>query len=393
MLSHGHLKIILNLDSITRPLTGIGQLSLKLAEEFQNHPEVNSLFCYIGARLMACPNKYELFNLIPNSFEKDKVFLDLLRTKLKISPLLSKIYKEFKFYQFRRQVHEKKECVYLETGFLLKPFPGLRVPIIYDLSYLRYPEFHISSLTQKLNKELPDTLARADKILTLSDYIKNEIISCFNISEKTIDVVPPGIGLEFKPRSRLENLSILGKYKLPENYLLCVGTLEPRKNICNLVRSYSKLPINIRLAYPLVLVGMNGWLIESFEKELMPLVKKGEVIRLGYVIQEDLPYLYSGAHAFVYPSIYEGFGLPVLEAMASGIPILSSQKTAMAEFSMGAAILVDPLSESELTQGLKRLLLDKDIRASLVRVGLRLAKQFTWEVSIEKWISALKNIQ
>lgn len=387
------LKIIVNLDSIFHPLTGIGHFSLNLIEELRNHSEVESLFCNIGYKLKPCLEYSELFNLIPNSSEKDKNFLSILKTRLRRFSLLRRVYKAFKNYHFLKQVREKKEYIYLETAFLLKSFPGPEVPIIYDLSFLRYLKFQIPSIAQNLNNELPDTLARASKIITLSNCIKNEIISYFNVPEGMIEVLPPGINLEFKPRNRSEILPILRKYKLPEKYLLCVGTLEPRKNIQRLIKSYSQLPDYIRLSCPLILVGMKGWLNESLERELMLLEKRGEIIRMGYVVQEDLPYLYSGAHAFAYPSIYEGFGLPVLEAMASGIPILSSQKTAMAEFAEGAAILIDPLNEAEMTEGLKRILLDQKYRASLIQVGLETAKNYTWKIAIERWVAVLKTIQ
>jgi len=387
------LKIIVNLDSVTHPLTGIGHFSLNLIEELRNHPEVESLFCNIGSKLKPCPEKPELFNLIPNSFEEDKNFLSLLKVKLRRFSLLRWIYKNFKNYHFLKQTRETKGYIYLETAFLLKSFPGPGVPIIYDLSFVQYPEFQIPSITQKLKNEFSDTLARASKIITLTNCIKNEITSYFKVPEKMIEVLPPGIHPEFKPRKRSETSPILTKYKIPEKYLLCVGTLEPRKNIQRLIKSYTLLPDDIRLSYPLVLVGMKGWLNESLEKKLMPLEKRGEIIRLGYIVQKDLPYLYSGAHAFAYPSIYEGFGLPVLEAMASGIPILGSKNTAVAEFAEGAAILIDPLNEAEMTEGLKSLLLDKQNNASLVRVGLETAKNYTWKIAIERWISVLKTIQ
>lgn len=384
------LKIIVNLDSISHPLTGIGHFSLNLIEALRNHPEVESLFCNINSKLKPCPEKSELLNLIPNSSEKDKNFLSILKRRFRRFSLPRRIYKNFKNYHFLKQTRERKGYIYLETAFLLKSFPGPGVPIIYDLTFLRYPEFHIPSINQKLTSELPDTLARASKIITLSNCIKNEIISYFNVPERMIEVLPPGINPEFKPRNRLEILPILRNYKLPEKYLLCVGTLEPRKNTQRLIKGYSQLPDDIRLSCPLILAGSKGWLNESLERDLMPLEKRGEMIRLGYVVQEDLPFIYSGAHAFIYPSIYEGFGLPVLEAMASGIPILCSQKTAMAEFAEGAAILVDPLSLSEITQGLKRLLLDKENNASLTRVGLETAKNYTWKIAIERWVSVLK---
>jgi len=392
-LSLSQIKIIVNLDSITRPLTGIGQISLNLVDELHNHNNVESLYCYISSKLIPCPELPDLFSLIPNSDKNFNIFYNFLKSQLRKYSLIRWVYTSYKYRNFWKQVQDKEDYVYLEAGFILRPFPGPCVPIIYDLAFLQYPEFHIPSFNQKLNNELPDTLARASKIITLSNCIKNEIISSFKVPEEMIEVLPPGISPEFKPRNRWETSPILRKYKLPENYLLYVGTLEPRKNIQRLIKSYSQLPDDIRLSCPLVLVGMKGWLNESLERELMPLEKRGEIIRMGYVVQEDLPYLYSGAHAFAYPSIYEGFGLPVLEAMASGIPILTSQKTAMAEFAEGAAILIDPLNESEITEGLKRLLLDKECRDPLIRVGLETAKNYTWKIAIEKWVSVLKTIQ
>jgi len=392
-LTQSSLKIIVNLDSISHPLTGIGHFSLNLIEELRNHSKVESLYCNIGSKLRPCPEKSDLFNLIPNSSEKHQNLFTTLKRWLRRSSILRRIYKAYKSYLFAKQNREPQGFIYLETNYILRLFPGTGVPIIYDLSFVRYPEFHIPFLTQNLNNNLSDTLARASKIITLSNYVKNEITDYFNVPEERIEVLPPGVNPDFKPRNSSETSSTLKKYKLPKKYLLCVGTLEPRKNILRLIKAYTLLPVDIRLSCPLILVGMKGWLNDSLEQELNPLKKKGEIIRLGYVVQEDLPYLYSGAHAFAYPSIYEGFGLPVLEAMASGIPILTSQKTAMADFAEGAAILVDPLNEVEMAEGLKRLLLDKPNNASLIRVGLETAKNYSWKIAIEKWVSVLKKIQ
>lgn len=154
-MSLSQIKIIVNLDSITRPLTGIGQFSLNLGDELQNHNNVEFLYCYISSKLIPCPERLDLFSFIPNPDKKFNNFYNFLKSQLRKYSLIRRVYTSYKYRNFWKQVQDKEDYVYLETGFILRPFPGPCVPINFDLSYLLYPEFHVPSLTEKLCYELP----------------------------------------------------------------------------------------------------------------------------------------------------------------------------------------------------------------------------------------------
>jgi alpha-1,3-rhamnosyl/mannosyltransferase len=173
---------------------------------------------------------------------------------------------------------------------------------------------------------------------------------------------------------------------------LAVSTLEPRKNLPRLLMAYARLPEALRARHPLALVGAKGWLNAELEQHLAPLERTGQLRRLGYVSQEDLPALYAGAHAFAYPSLYEGFGLPLLEAMASGAPALSSRCSSLPEVAGAAALLIDPEDLDALTAGLERLLDDAPWRVQARARGLEQARRFSWERCVEDTVAVYRGL-
>ncbi|MCB1771577.1 MAG: glycosyltransferase family 4 protein, partial [Candidatus Competibacteraceae bacterium] len=171
-----------------------------------------------------------------------------------------------------------------------------------------------------------------------------------------------------------------------------VSTLEPRKNLPRLLIAYARLPEALRARHPLALVGAKGWLNTELERHLAPLERTGQLRRLGYVPQDDLPALYAGAHAFAYPSLYEGFGLPLLEAMASGIPALSSHRSSLPQVAGDAALLINPEDIDDLTAGLEHLLSDELWRAAARPRGLEQARRFSWERCVEETIAVYRRL-
>ena len=180
---------------------------------------------------------------------------------------------------------------------------------------------------------------------------------------------------------------MLARYHLANSsYLLVVATLEPRKNLLRLADAYSRLPSVLQRRHPLIIIGARGWLTDELEKRLAPMERKDQVRRLGYIPQEDLPLLYAGAWAFAFPSIYEGFGLPLLEAMRSGVPELTANRSSLPEVAGDAAILVDPEDVDTISAGLERLLTDEAWRGLAVERGLRQAQPFSWSRCVENTI-------
>jgi alpha-1,3-rhamnosyl/mannosyltransferase len=228
-------------------------------------------------------------------------------------------------------------------------------------------------------------LSRAEAIITISEFSRREILNLLNIDPTKIHVTPLGIDQSFHPgRDRFEGL--------PDQYILFLGNLEPRKNLPGLIKAYQSLPQPIRRSYPLVIAGASGWHTHELEKTLR-LFQKGErPILTGYVSQRLLPVLYRGASLFVYPSLYEGFGLPVLEAMASGVPIITSDSTSLPEVIGDAGVLVNPCDPDHLKEAMMELLEDEKKRGEMAKKGIARSKLFSWEKCARQTVSVYEKV-
>jgi glycosyltransferase involved in cell wall biosynthesis len=252
---------------------------------------------------------------------------------------------------------------------------------IYDIAYARYPEV-ISSPAQLeyLKQCFPAQAAQADKILTISQHTKTDLIEVLNVLPDKVAVVYPGTDLQ-PPDSRDDASWLREKTarNIPERYLLAVGTLEPRKNLALLFQVAHQLRDRLCETNTFIcLAGGSGWNHEATDKLLDELGISDRVIRLGYLPRELLPHLYAHALAFVFPSLYEGFGLPVLEALTCGAPVIASNASALPEVTGEAALLIDPHSSAELAAAIAKLLDDTTLRNRLREAGFVQARNFSW---------------
>jgi glycosyltransferase involved in cell wall biosynthesis len=258
---------------------------------------------------------------------------------------------------------------------------GKKVVTIHDLTYKAHPETMDPALKTFMDKNLTISLGRADKIVTVSEFSKGEIIKYFAVDPSRIVVIPNAVNTDnyFPITDKKILAQCKEKYSTGGEYFLYLGTLEPRKNIGCLIEAYHVLKQKIPDTPRLLLGGKKGWLYEPIFKKVKTLGLEKDVLFLGYVPDEDVAPLMCGAVAFVFPSLYEGFGVPPLEAMACGVPVLTSNCSSLPEVAGDAALLVDPLQVEDIAAGLERLLTDKSLRAELSGKGLERAKQFTWK--------------
>jgi alpha-1,3-rhamnosyl/mannosyltransferase len=244
-----------------------------------------------------------------------------------------------------------------------------------------------------MQRELPIALKRANIILTDSEFIRHEISTYFNWPLDKIVTAPLAASTDYHPRTSLETNPILAQWNLSfGQYSLFVGTLDPRKNINSLLTAYERMPQSIRQRTPLIITGFNGWKSEATLERIQKGEKEGWARYLGFVNQDDLPFLYAGARVFLYPSYYEGFGLPVLEAMASGIPVICSNQSSLPEVvgDPNNAALIHPEDHDALYNILLRALEDDLWCHTLQQRGLQRSTHFSWDKTASNTIAAYK---
>ena len=277
--------------------------------------------------------------------------------------------------------------------FVLPPVSG-RIPTIltvHDLSFIHYPETFPVKLVEYLNRVVPWSVERADHILADSESTRGDLQSFWGVAPERISVLYSGVNERFRPVTDATALdAVCDRYGLPRPFVLAVGTVQPRKNYEMLVRAFR--PVTGHHPHSLVIVGGKGWLDEGLPKEIER-QGLGERVKLaGFVDDADLPALYSAADLLAFPSLYEGFGLPLLEAMACGTPVLSSDASSLPEVAGSSAVLLSPHDESAWSAALIGLLGDEVARQRLLAAGFERSAQFSWASSARLLASIYRNI-
>jgi glycosyltransferase involved in cell wall biosynthesis len=264
---------------------------------------------------------------------------------------------------------------------------------IHDVGYMKYPEFVQPKNLAYLRKYMPIWLKRTDYILTISRFSKDEIVSRCGVKSSRIDVVYPGVDAEaFSRRSTYEVEQVKSKYGLiGEDYFLFVGNIEPRKNLERLVDAFNKMPADMKKRYSLVLVGGDGWSNANIYQAIRSAKEGGAriIVPEQYVGDDDLPALYSGAIALIYPPLYEGFGIPLVEAMSCGTPVLAADSGPLPEVTGSAAKLFDPLDIDSIKDAMVYVMKDSQARERGVALGLARAKELSVNNEVLSLISVL----
>jgi alpha-1,3-rhamnosyl/mannosyltransferase len=256
------------------------------------------------------------------------------------------------------------------------------VATLHDALPISHPEWCSPKMRRLKNWLQVKAARKARHVITGSRYSIRELVECFGVDERRISVVHHGVGAEwFDAPDAAQRDATLAQYRLQAGYFLFVGTLQPRKNIARLLEAYLALPPVLRSARQLVIVGAPGWRSEELVNRVKAAQQRGEnVVWLDKLTDHgQLRHLYAGAGAFVFPSLYEGFGLPLVEAFASGIPVATSNATSLPEVAQGAALEFDPLSVPEMTAAMTSIARDDALRQRLVAAGHRRALELTWD--------------
>lgn len=378
------MKVVLSVEPIRFPLTGIGRYAYELARLLQCNAQVTDLRFFAGRSFLP---------VLPTAADASGSGYGLKRLIQK-NPLAVEAYRVLMPVLKARALKNHSDFIYHSPNYYLPPFKGKRVATFHDLSPFTWAHCHAPQLAGYLQKELRLTLKRADRLITDSEFTRLELAEYFDWPVERIHTVPLASSSEFHPRTLDELQAPLSRYGLlAGGYSLFVGTIEPRKNINGLLDAYERLPLAVRGHWPLVVSGYRGWQSDAVHSRLTSGVREGWVKYLGFVPAAELPLLFAGARLFVFPSLYEGFGLPVLEAMSSGIPVICSNNSSLPEVAGDAALMCNANDIATLTELLQQGLEDEAWRAQASRLGLARAAEFSWDRCAEETIAVYRKTQ
>lgn len=358
------MRIVIDAQPLLEPLAGIGRYAQSLLDAFSSLELEDDFSLFYGASLR--PRRVRL-----PEFSNPRLKPALIRFPGRVYRLLT-----------------EKMRVLPPSGFIgpCGLYHGLnyyvprgkfkKIVNIYDISFMLFPEHFTRERLRDIGGKAGVSAERADLVITGSHAAKEDIVDLMKLNEEKVRVVYNGVGKAFRPAGEKEKAELRKRKNLPEKFILYVGTIEPRKNLAALARAYGRVnPAGVKL----VLAGGEGWLAGGLFEEIRKLNLGDRVVFTGYVPEEDLPALYSSALLFAYPSVYEGFGFPPLEAMACGTPVVAGNRSSLPEVIGDAGLCVDPENTGFLADALSSLLGDGKLRGLMAERGLERASGFTWE--------------
>ncbi|MFA5454653.1 MAG: glycosyltransferase family 1 protein [Sulfurimonas sp.] len=369
-------KILIDAVSLLSPLTGIGrytyEISSRLRKLSADKYEIYFNYGFYSKELFGFQKEP---TIIEQKFKQLKSFVDRF-------PLIKKIMRFF--YSAIAKLNSDSFELYFQPNFIPSKNVKARKIIctLHDFSFKLQPEWHPKERLEYFNENF-DLVKKADHIITGSNFTKQEIIDYMQIPQDKISVIYHGVNHElYKPYPQNELQDTKAKFDLPKKFLLFVGSIEPRKNLLFLLMAYNLLSREEKDELPLILVGFKGW----ENKEIMQEIEKNqEYIRyLGFVTDTQLAHIYNLATIFIYPSLYEGFGLPPLEAMACGTPVIVSNVSSLPEVCADAALYIEPMDLQDIKDKILTLLGDEKLREELSKKSKAQAALFSWEKAAQE---------
>ena len=310
----------------------------------------------------------------------------------RLVPRSQRVIRSMMQQRFTDGVRRLAADVYHDPSFLAFDFAGPTVTTIHDLSYVKHPNLHPAARVELMCRVMPGVIDRSTFLITPSRFVRDEVMDFYAVRPERVRAIAEGVDACFHPRSAEETAHVLRPLGLDHGrYILSLGTIEPRKNLAAVLDAYALLPRRCTDEFVLVIAGMKGWHNRAVETELERLVAHGRVKYLGFVPDDDLFSLLAGAALFLFPSLYEGFGLPPLEAMASGVPVIASNRASLPEVIGDAGVAVDAEDVEELAAAIESLLDDPVERARRSQLGVARAQDFTWGRCAEATVSTYRD--
>lgn len=388
------LDVILAADALRAPLTGIGRYTYEVARRLARHEEVARLrYFSMGQWLedpLAALDSPPSEGAKPVRAPRERA---TLRTRLATSPLAVRIYCALTPMYFGWRLRGNRQSIYHAPNYIVPPFDGQTVSTVHDLSHILYPQFHPRARVEYLNLTLGPSLARTSHVITVSEAVRQEMIERRLMPPDRITAILEAADAAFRPHTpQMLEPAMQALGLRAGQYCLFVGTVEPRKNVERLIQAYELLPQEMRREWPLVIAGGKGWNSEAIHARMAKAQAEGWLRYVSFVDQRWLPALYAGARLMAYPSLYEGFGLPIVEAMASGTPVLTSNTSCMPEVAGGAARLVNPLDVEDMAQALEECLSNEAWQAEAKVKGLARASGLSWDRCVEETVAVYRQL-
>ncbi|MCU1719249.1 glycosyltransferase family 4 protein [Pseudomonas sp. 5P_3.1_Bac2] len=361
------MHIVLNASILRAPRTGIGQYIAGLSSAIVKLTDTQIDF-FAGLSWSAQPP--------PSTMPGYSRISTLAKRYL---PNAYSLRRNLQQKAFNHGVKRLRPALYHEPSLWPLEFAGPMVMTLHDLTHVHYPETQPADRLREIEKRVEPALARAQVILTDSQFIADEAQRYYGIAPERLRVAPLGYAERFRPYSATEQASVCAELGIaPGQYLLCVGTLEPRKNLPLALDAYAQLPEAVRQRYPLLIAGMAGWGPQALQGRLGTAVSSGQVRLLGYLDDQRLAQVLAGARMLLFPSLYEGFGLPVLEAMAAGVPVVLSATASLPEVAGTAGTYCPAEAPQQWSTAIMRLIEDDREWLLRRRLGLEQVQQFSW---------------
>lgn len=358
------VDVALSVDALGPRLTGIGRYCLELARRIPTTQGVGKVRYFRGAHWLKDPEA-----LLDEGWAPER------KGRLQ------------RWFEQRKRRALMKHAVVHSPNYFLPQWAECGVATIHDLSVFLFPETHPVERLKAFEEQFERTLERATLLITDTETVRQELVSMFSVSADRIRAVPLGASTS----GSIPNPALLEPLALSMGaYILCVSTFEPRKRIEHLVRAHRQLPLSLQLRFPLVLAGASGWHNDDLVAEIDAAAIDGSVRRLNYVDEPTLAALYAGTALFVYPSRYEGFGLPVIEAMAQGAPCLIADASCLIEVAKGAARVIQPEDTEGFAEALHQCLEDDNWRKAASQAGRSVAASYSWDACAQQTVAVYR---
>ncbi len=379
------MRILVDIRHLTNSeQSGVGEYTLQLLQALFEIDKTNEYVLLSSGSQTGDPSTRL------NLAQDDKISHVHLSTPNKLLNLRAAL---LKHPTFNWHVREPIDLIFLPNlNIVSLPIDIPTVLTIHDLSWHFFKEFY-SRKMQLWHKAVNPTslIAQSHHLITPSHSTTQDVMDVFGVDEARIATIPHGINPTFSPKMEARDHGVRSRLKLPRRFALFVGTIEPRKNLLGLIEGVKQHRLRAHDDLQLVLVGKWGWRAHQVRHRLWKADVKDWVHYLGYVPAEDRPALYRSATVFTWPSIYEGFGLPVLEAMASGTPVITSRTSSLPELTGQAAVLIDPFNVIDISEALGQVLNSRPLQQKLKDRGLLRAKELSWQKTAQQTLEVFKN--